>query len=100
MARQDWSDPLSPFGGDPFKIQREPKGGTGKPRSKPAAAPEARALYDLQTDLLKALSALENEEYEGKALKPLRNGYKIVNRYLRQYAKGEDEGGMARATDL
>lgn len=101
MARQDWSNPLSPFGNDDtFKIEREPKGGFGKKRRAPVAAPESRALYDLQTDILKALSALENEGYEGKALKPMRNGYKIINRYLKQYAKGQEEGGLPRVTDV
>lgn len=84
MPRQDYSDPLNPFG-DPFKIKRDPKGGITKKRRPPSAAPEARALYDLQTDILKALSALEKEEYEGKALRPIKNAYRIINRYLRQY---------------
>jgi hypothetical protein len=92
--RNDFSDPLQPFG-DPFKIQREPKGGVPKQKRPPAQAPESRALFDLQTDILKALSALEKEEYDGKAMRPVRNAYKIINRYLRQYAHGmsSDEDG-------
>jgi len=91
MPRQDYSDPLNPFG-DPFQMQRVPRGGVGKPRSKPAPIPESRALYDLQTDILKALSALEKEEYDGAALRQIRNAYKIINRYLRQYGHGVEEG--------
>lgn len=86
--RNDFSDPLKPFG-DPFKIQREPKGGVKKPKRPPAQAPESRALFDLQTDILKALSELEKDGYEGKAMRHLRDSYKIINRYLRQYAHGQ-----------
>jgi hypothetical protein len=92
MPRQDFTDPLSPFGGDVFKYEQQPKGGIKKPKKKPAQAPESRALYDLQTDILKALSELEKDEYDGKAMRHLRNSYKIINRYLRQYAHGGEHG--------
>lgn len=91
MPRQDYSDPLNPFG-DPFKVQKVPRGGLKGPRNPPSPIPESRALFDLQADLLKALSSLERDEYEGKAVRPLRNAYKIINRYLRQYGHGKDEG--------
>ena len=84
-----YSDPLNPFG-DPFKIQRTPKGGIKKPK-KHYQVPEPRALYDLQTDILKALSIMETEDYEGGARRQMRNAYKIINRYLRQYAQGTNE---------
>jgi hypothetical protein len=90
MAREDYSNPLDPFG-DPFKMQREPKGGVPKKRKPPSAVPEIRALYDLQTDILKALSELEKDEYEGPAMRHMRNSYKIINRYLRQYGPGTKE---------
>ena len=93
MAKEDYSDPLNPFG-DPFKIQRTPKGGLKRPRRKPAIAPESRALYDLQTDILKGLSELEKDEYEGRAMRHFRNSYKIINRYLRQYAYGNETGNI------
>lgn len=91
MPRQDYSNPLDPFG-DPFKMERQPKGGDpSKPKKPPAAVPEIRALYDLQTDLLKAMSELEKDEYEGKAMRHVRDSYKIINRYLRQYGPGKKE---------
>jgi len=97
MSKDDYyKDPLNPFG-DPFKIQRVPKGGIKKPRKKPSLAPESRALYDLQTDILKILSELEREEYDGAALRPARNAYKIINRYLREYVQGSKTEGPIRA---
>lgn len=90
MAREDYSDPLNPFG-DPFKIQRVPRGGLNKKRRPPSPIPESRALYDLQTDLLKALSALEREDYDGKGLRPIKNAYRIINRYLRQYGEAKED---------
>jgi hypothetical protein len=98
LPRQDYSDPLNPFG-DPFKIQREPRGGVSKKRRPPSAAPEARALYDLQTDILKALSALEKEEYDGKALRPIKNAYRIINRYLRQYVNAFEDPNSIDPTE-
>lgn len=86
MAKNDYNDPFNIIG-DPFQVQRKPKGGIKKPRKKPAIAPEPRALYDMQTDILKALSSLDKEGYEGEAQRPLRNAYKILNRYLRQYVQ-------------
>lgn len=102
MPRQDFSNPLDPFGGgDPFKFEKQPKGGIKRPKRKPSQAPESRALFDLQTDLLKALSELEKDDYDGRAMRPLRNAYKIINRYLRQYAHGEDRGEIGgSSTDL
>lgn len=97
--RNDYSDPLAPFG-DPFKIQREPKGGIKRPKRAPSAAPESRALFDLQTDILKALSELERDGYEGKAMRHLRDSYKIINRYLRQYAHGREQESEISGADL
>ena len=97
MPREDYSDPLHPFG-DPFKIQREPRGGVPKKRRAPSPAPEPRALYDLQTDILKALSALEKEDYDGKALRPIKNAYRIINRYLRQYTTSFEDPGTIDPT--
>lgn len=93
MPREDYSDPLKPFG-DPFKMERTPKGGLKKQRRKPAMAPESRALYDLQTDLLKGLSELEKDDYDGQGKRHFRNAYKIINRYLRQYAYGNETGNI------
>lgn len=90
MAKNDYNDPFGIIG-DPFQVQRKPKGGIKKPRSKPALAPEPRALYDIQTDLLKALSSLDKEGYDGGAGRPLKNAYKILNRYLREYVQGTKE---------
>lgn len=84
-----YDDPLNPFG-DPFKIERTPKGGVGKPKRN-YRVPEPRALYDLQTDLLKALSIFDKEDYDGGARRQVRNAYKILNRYLREYATGLEE---------
>ena len=84
------NDPLNPFN-DPFSF-----GAPGvspdrfKPRRPRAQVPEAKVLFDLQRDLVKANSFFEKEDYEN-VKKPLRNAYRIINRYLRTYASGIEE---------
>lgn len=82
-------DPLNPFGGqDPFSFG---KPGVSPERFKPrrprAQVPEAKVLFDLQNDLVRAISHFEKEDYDN-VKKPLRNAYRIINRYLRNYASG------------
>lgn len=87
------NSPLNnPFGSDPlsFKPPPAPSENAFKPRRPRAQVPEAKALFDLQKDLVKANAHFENEEYE-EVKKPLRNAYRIINRYLKNYASGHGE---------
>jgi hypothetical protein len=85
------NDPLKPFSTDPFSF-----GAPGaspdsfKPRRPRAQVPEAKVLFDLQNDLVRAISHFEREDYED-VKKPLRNAYRIINRYLKTYASGIED---------
>ena len=85
-------DPLNPFGGqDPFSFGAPAVDSDKfKARRPRAQVPEAKVLFDLQNDLIKANSYYEKEDYEN-VKKPLRNAYRIINRYLRQYASGIED---------
>ena len=85
------NDPLSPFGSDPFSFGAPAVGPDKlKPRRPRAQVPEAKVLFDLQNDLVKANAFFEKEDYDN-VKKPLRNAYRIINRYLRTYASGIEE---------
>jgi len=82
------NDPLKPFSTDPFSFGSPPAGPDKfKPRRPRSQVPEAKVLFDLQNDLVRAISHFEREDYED-VKKPLRNAYRIINRYLKTYASG------------
>lgn len=88
MPKKD--NPLNPFG-DPFSFNTPSTDPNKfKPRRPRAQVPEAKVLFDLQNDLVKANSFFEKEDYEN-VKKPLRNAYRIINRYLKQYASGIED---------
>lgn len=82
------NDPLNPLGNDPFSFGAPSVDANKfKPRRPKSQIPEAKVLFDLQKDLVRANAFFEKEDYENVE-KPLRNAYRIINRYLREYASG------------
>ena len=76
-------DPNSPWGQNAFDPFHGP-GGAHRPRRRPGAVPDSRMLFDIQRDFLKAINLMHRKEYDG-ALIQMENGYRLINRYLKQY---------------
>ena len=71
-----------------------------KRRRAPSPIPDTRLLFDIQNDILKALTEFnrlpaptgDDDEYarqHKKVRTQLENGYKLMNRYLRTYVNNE-----------
>jgi hypothetical protein len=75
--------PSNPWSQDAFDPFHGP-GGAHRPRRRPGQVPDSRLLFDVQKDMLKAIRELR-EGNSDAALTQIENGYKLINRYLKQY---------------
>jgi len=72
---------LDPWKQDAFDPFHGPNRGN---RRRPSQVPDSRMLFDIQKDMLRAIDAQKDSDHEESA-RQLRNGYRLLNRYLRQY---------------
>ena len=86
----------NPFGGpslENFQIARPNPGSTFKPphAPKPHDIPDARELFTVQRDLLKAINHFEVDDTKA-ARREVEAAYRVFNRYLKTYVSPQGGG--------